>query len=402
MRAFAESANVKLGKVAQPLRAALTGRTTSPGIFDVLAVLGKAESLARIRDQATVRNPGRVVSRQPCLHPFARGCDRLRPHHLAVRNGMGYAKSAGPFHRVAGPLGRSGFDRLTGSHCPSARRGYTMDAKTGAKTAKLSIGDESHNFPVKAGTIGPEVIDIAKLYATTGMFTYDPGFTSTASCESKITYIDGDEGILLYRGYPIEQLAEHGDFLETCYLLLYGELPTATQKADFDNRVTRPHHGARADEPLLPGLPPRRASDGGDGGLGRRAVGLLSRLHRHLRSASAHGRLDPHDREDADARRDGLQVLRSASPSCIRRTLSTTPRTSCTCASRCRARNTRRTRCWRARWTASSSCMPITSRTPRPRRCGSPAPRAPIRSPASRPASPASGARRMAAPTKPR
>jgi citrate synthase len=113
-----------------------------------------------------------------------------------------------------------------------------MDAKTGAKTAKLSIGDESHNYPVKAGTIGPEVIDIAKLYATTGMFTYDPGFTSTASCESKITYIDGDEGILLYRGYPIEQLAEHGDFLETCYLLLFGELPTSTQKADFVKRVT--------------------------------------------------------------------------------------------------------------------------------------------------------------------
>lgn len=113
-----------------------------------------------------------------------------------------------------------------------------MDAKTGAMTAKVSIGDESWNLPVQAGTIGPSVIDIAKLYAQTGMFTYDPGFTSTASCESKITYIDGDEGILLYRGYPIEQLAEHGDFLETCYLLLFGELPTASQKADFDRRVT--------------------------------------------------------------------------------------------------------------------------------------------------------------------
>ena len=89
-------------------------------------------------------------------------------------------------------------------------------------------------FPIYDGTIGPDVIDIAKLYGETGMFTYDPGFTSTGSCESKITYIDGDEGILLYRGYPIEQLAEHGDFLETCYLLLYGELPTAAQKADFD------------------------------------------------------------------------------------------------------------------------------------------------------------------------
>jgi hypothetical protein len=73
----------------------------------------------------------------------------------------------------------------------------------------------------------------------TGAFTYDPGFTSTGSCESEITYIDGDKGILLHRGYPIDQLAEHGDFLETCYLLLYGELPTSAQKADFDNRVTR-------------------------------------------------------------------------------------------------------------------------------------------------------------------
>ena len=79
---------------------------------------------------------------------------------------------------------------------------------------------------------------------TTGIFTYDPGFTSTASCESKITYIDGDEGILLYRGYPIDQLAEHGDFLETCYLLLYGELPTAAQKANFDHTRHPPHHGA--------------------------------------------------------------------------------------------------------------------------------------------------------------
>ena len=113
-----------------------------------------------------------------------------------------------------------------------------MDAKTGAKTAKVSIGDEGWNLPIQDGTIGPSVVDIAKLYAQTGMFTYDPGFTSTASCESKITYIDGDEGILLYRGYPIEQLAEHGDFLETCYLLLFGELPTASQKADFDRRVT--------------------------------------------------------------------------------------------------------------------------------------------------------------------
>jgi citrate synthase len=106
-------------------------------------------------------------------------------------------------------------------------------------SSTLIVDNKQAEFQVKSGTIGPSVIDISKLYAETGMFTYDPGFTSTASCESRITYIDGDEGILLYRGYPIEQLAEHGDFLETCYLLLYGELPTAAQKADFDYRVTR-------------------------------------------------------------------------------------------------------------------------------------------------------------------
>src|SRR5476649_696585 len=107
------------------------------------------------------------------------------------------------------------------------------------KSVTLKYGDKTIELPVKTGTIGPSVIDIGKLYAQTGMFTFDPGFTSTASTESKITYIDGDAGILLYRGYPIDQLAEHGDFLETCYLLLYGELPTPSQKADFDFRVTR-------------------------------------------------------------------------------------------------------------------------------------------------------------------
>ncbi len=115
-----------------------------------------------------------------------------------------------------------------------------MDAKANTKPATLSVGDKSYQFPVISGTVGPDVIDISKLYSQAGMFTYDPGFTSTGSCQSKITYIDGDEGVLMYRGYPIEQLAEKGDFLETCYLLLYGELPTKAQKEDFDYRVT--HH----------------------------------------------------------------------------------------------------------------------------------------------------------------
>jgi len=108
------------------------------------------------------------------------------------------------------------------------------------KTAVVTLDGKSADLPVRSGSIGPDVVDIGSLYKQTKMFTYDPGFTSTASCESKITYIDGDEGVLLHRGYPIEQLAEHGDFLEVCYLLLYGELPTKAQKADFDYRVT--HH----------------------------------------------------------------------------------------------------------------------------------------------------------------
>ncbi|MDX1668935.1 MAG: citrate synthase [Limnobacter sp.] len=106
-------------------------------------------------------------------------------------------------------------------------------------TLSFSDGTPSVEFPIHKGSIGPDVIDIRKLYGQTGMFTYDPGFMSTASCNSSITYIDGVKGELLYRGYPIEQLAENCNFLEVCYLLLYGELPNAAQKEDFDDRVTK-------------------------------------------------------------------------------------------------------------------------------------------------------------------
>jgi citrate synthase len=109
------------------------------------------------------------------------------------------------------------------------------------KTATLKLPDgKTLEFPVMTGTIGPDVVDIRKLYGQSGMFTYDPGFLSTASCNSAITYIDGDAGILLYRGYPIEQLAQHCDFLEVCYLLLNGELPDQKQKTEFVDIVT--HH----------------------------------------------------------------------------------------------------------------------------------------------------------------
>src|SRR6202171_5346113 len=149
---------------------------------------------------------------------------RLRPEPRPLARRASHGSS----HPALGPIA-----------C-AAREIPEMDAKmANTKTSKISVGDQSWSFPIHEGTIGPSVIDIGKLYAQAGIFTYDPGYTSTGSCESKITYIDGDEGVLLYRGYPIEQLAEHGDFLETCYLLLYGELPTPSQKADFDYRVTR-------------------------------------------------------------------------------------------------------------------------------------------------------------------
>ena len=104
-------------------------------------------------------------------------------------------------------------------------------------TLSFSNGAPSIEMPVYSGSIGPDVIDIRKLYGQSGMFTYDPGFLSTASCQSGITFIDGDKGELLYRGYPIEQLANHGDYLDTCYLLLKGDLPDAKQSADFHKLV---------------------------------------------------------------------------------------------------------------------------------------------------------------------
>jgi len=113
---------------------------------------------------------------------------------------------------------------------------------TASSTATLSFSDGSPSveFPVLKGTVGPDVVDIKSLYGKTGKFTYDPGFMSTAACRSAITYIDGDKGELLYRGYPIEQIATNCDYLETCYLLLNGELPSPEQKNAFVDNVT--HH----------------------------------------------------------------------------------------------------------------------------------------------------------------
>ncbi|MCW5596179.1 MAG: citrate (Si)-synthase [Rhodocyclaceae bacterium] len=105
------------------------------------------------------------------------------------------------------------------------------------RNATLNVDGKSIDLPIYSGSIGPDVIDIRSLYAKTGMFTFDPGFVSTAACKSDITYIDGDEGVLLYRGYPIEQLAMKCDFLEVAYLILHGELPNAKQKDEFDSII---------------------------------------------------------------------------------------------------------------------------------------------------------------------
>jgi len=123
------------------------------------------------------------------------------------------------------------------SHSDNSPTGANGNAQHQAP-ARFSADDTTLELPVMHGTIGPKVVDITKFYRDSGMFTFDPGFTSTASCKSAITYIDGDKGELLYRGYPIDELAEQGDFLETCHLLLYGDLPTREQYEDFENRVT--------------------------------------------------------------------------------------------------------------------------------------------------------------------
>jgi citrate synthase len=116
----------------------------------------------------------------------------------------------------------------------------SQTAKKDAPAENVSLTDAGKNLslPLVSGSVGPKVIDIRKLYGETGHFTYDPGFTSTASCESKITYIDGDEGVLMHRGYSIEELAENSDFMEVCYLLLKGELPNAAQKKKFERDIT--------------------------------------------------------------------------------------------------------------------------------------------------------------------
>ena len=180
------------------------------------------------------------------------------------------------------------------------------------------------------GSVGPKVIDIRKLYAKTGHFTYDPGFMATAACRSSITYIDGDEGMLMYRGYPIQELAAKSDFLEVAYLLLNGELPTAEQKTQFVSDIT--HHtmvheqittffrGFRRD------AHPMAVLCGVVGALSafyHDSTDINDPYQRMVASLSA-------DRQDADDRRRWRSNIRTASRSSIRRIRWATPRISCT------------------------------------------------------------------------
>ena len=114
-----------------------------------------------------------------------------------------------------------------------------MPKPDATKTATLTLNGKQSPMPTRSGSIGPDVIDVTRVYRDTGCFTYDPGFTSTANCSSKITYIDGDEGVLLYRGYPISELANQSNFIEVCYLLLHGELPNKAQLTDFSTTISR-------------------------------------------------------------------------------------------------------------------------------------------------------------------
>src|SRR5271168_408548 len=174
------------------------------------------------------------------------------------------------------------------------------DSKTHA-TLKFSDSDQTIDLPIYKVTLGPDVIDIRKLYGQTGKFTYDPGFMSTASCNSAITYIDGDKGELLYRGYPIDNLAQNADFTETCYLLLKGELPTVAEKQEFVDTITRHTMVHEQMQFFFRGF--RR--DAHPMAILVAAVGALSAFYHDSLNIN-----DPHDREAADARGDGVQVQR--------------------------------------------------------------------------------------------
>ena len=190
------------------------------------------------------------------------------------------------------------------------------------RIATLNVRGKAYDLPIIKGTTGPDVLDVRKLYADADVFTFDPGFTSTASCESKITYIDGDAGILLHRGYSIEELAEKSSFLEVCYLLLNGELPTAPEFDRVREDHYPPHHGARRSSTGSSQGFRRDAHADGDHGWRRWAASPPSITTASMSDdprSSARSRRIRHDRQDADHRGAARSNIRSASPSCTPR-----------------------------------------------------------------------------------
>ena len=270
----------------------------------------------------------------------------------------------------------------------------------GTMTLTDNATGKSIELPVIEGSIGPKVIDVRKLYAQTGYFTYDPGFMATAACRSSITYIDGDEGVLLYRGYPIQELAAKSDFLEVAYLLLNGELPNPKQKAQFVHDIT---HHTMVHEQIATFFRGFRR-DAHPMAVLCGVVGALSAFYHDSTDIN-----DPYQRMVASHRL--IAKLPTIGAMAYKYSLGQPfmyPKNSLgyaenflhmTFAVPCEEYKVSPTS--RGRWTASSSCTPITSRTPRPRPCATPARPAPTRSPASPPASPRCGVRRMAAPTRP-
>jgi len=209
------------------------------------------------------------------------------------------------------------------------------------RNATLTFGDRALELPLMSPTCGPDVIDIRKLYGQGDVFTFDPGFTSTASCLSDITFIDGNKGELLYRGYPIDQLAERSHFLEVCFLLLYGDLPSAGDLEDFEARVTNHTMVHEQMHNFFRGF--RRDAHPMATMVG--VVGAMSAFYHDSTDIN-----DPLQREIASVRLiaknaddcgDGLQIFDWPAPSSIRTTIWIMRQTSCACAMLSRPRTTR-------------------------------------------------------------
>jgi len=280
-----------------------------------------------------------------------------------------------------------------------ADEGSNMDAKSKTtKSGTLTVGNQNWTFPVYDGTIGPAVIDISKLYNQAGMFTYESRLYVDGQLRVEITYIDGEEGVLLYRGYPIEQVADTETFSKPVIWLLYGELPTPSQKIDFDNRVPS-HDGSRTNEPVLSGFRRDAHPMANHDRLCRGAFGLLPRLDRHFGSFQ---RMVASIRMMRRCPRCGDAYKYSVgSRSSIRRTNSIMRAIFCGCAFAVPCGSTRSARYWRARWIVFFILHADHEQNASTSTVRWQVPRAPTRSPALQQVALRFGTRPTVGPTKP-